>query len=99
MEIKEVVNYFLNSDKNILDVTFRTIDDDEENVRIDNIDYNLVEEYGYELETESFSLFDEDDEYEEYNEEIVELDKDELISFLNEYYEVNPNAIPKSEPY
>jgi hypothetical protein len=97
MEIKEVVNYFLNSDKNILEVTFRTIEDDEENVRIDNIDYNLVEEYGYELE--SFSLFDEDEDNEEYNEDIVELDEDDLISFLNEYYEVNPKAIPKSEPY
>jgi hypothetical protein len=97
MEIKEVVNYFLNSDKNILEVTFRTIEDDEENVRIDNIDYNLVEEYGYELE--SFSLFDEDEDSEEYNEDIVELDEDDLISFLNEYYEVNPKAIPKSEPY
>jgi hypothetical protein len=97
MEIKEVVNYFLNSDKNILEVTFRTIDDDEENVRMDNIDYNLVGEYGYELE--SFSLFDEDEDGEEYNEDIVELDEDDLISFLNEYYEVNPKAIPKSEPY
>jgi len=97
MEIKEVVNYFLNSDKNILEVTFRTIEDDEENVRIDNIDYNLVEEYGYELE--SFSLFDENEDSEEYNEDIVELDEDDLISFLNEYYEVNPKAIPKSEPY
>jgi hypothetical protein len=97
MEIKEVVNYFLNSDKNILEVTFRTIEDDEENVRMDNIDYNLVGEYGYELE--SFSLFDEDEDGEEYNEDIVELDEDDLISFLNEYYEVNPKAIPKSEPY
>ena len=99
MEIKEVVNYFLNSDKNILEVTFRTIDDDEENVRMDNIDYNLVEEYGYELDTKSFSLFDEDEDSEEYNEDIVELDEDDLISFLNEYYEVNPKTIPKSETY
>jgi hypothetical protein len=30
--------------------------DDEENVRIDNIDYNLVEEYGYELEYASDNL-------------------------------------------
>jgi hypothetical protein len=97
MEIKEVVNYFLNSDKNILEVTFRTIDDSEDEIRTDNIDYNLVGEYGYELE--SFSLFDEDEDSEEYNEDIVELDEDDLISFLNEYYEVNPKAIPKSEPY
>jgi hypothetical protein len=100
MEIKEIVNYFLNSDKNILEVTFRTIEDNEEDVRVDNIDYSLVEEYGYELETESFLFFDEEDEENEfYDEEKVELDEDELVSFLNEYYEVNPNSMPKSEPY
>jgi hypothetical protein len=100
MEIKEIVNYFLNSDKNILEVTFRTIEDNEEDVRVDNIDYSLVEEYGYELETESFSFFDEEDEENEfYDEEKVELDEDELVSFLNEYYEVNLNSMPKSEPY
>lgn len=100
MEIKEIVNYFLNSEKNILEVTFRTIEDNEEDVRIDNIDYDLVEEYGYELETESFSFFDDEDEEDEFlDDDKVELDEDEMISFLNEYYEVNPNSIPKAEPY
>lgn len=100
MEIKEIVSYFLNSEKNILEVTFRTIDDNEEDVRVDNIDYNLVSEYGYELEMESFSFFDDEDEEDEsYDEEKIELDEDEMISFLNEYYEVNPSSIPKSESY
>ena len=31
--------------------------------------------------------------------EKIELDEDELVSFLNEYYTVNPNSIPKSVPY
>jgi hypothetical protein len=52
MEIKEVVTYYLNSDSNILEVTFRTIEDDEDSLRTDHIDYLLVTEYGYELETE-----------------------------------------------
>jgi hypothetical protein len=30
---------------------------------------------------------------------IVELDEEELTSFLNEYYEVNPKSLPKSELY
>jgi hypothetical protein len=30
---------------------------------------------------------------------IVELDEEELTSFLNEYYEVNPTSLPKSELY
>ena len=31
--------------------------------------------------------------------EETELDEDILISFLNEYYTINPNSIPKSEFY
>jgi hypothetical protein len=99
MEIKEVISYFVNSDSNILEVSFRTIDDNEDVLRTDNIDYTLVKEYGFELETISFNFFD--DELLEESEEVskIELDEDELISFLNEYYTVNQNAIPKPEFY
>ena len=37
MEIKEIISYFLNSDSNILEVSFRTIDDEEDVLRTDNI--------------------------------------------------------------
>lgn len=99
MEIKEIVSYFLNSESNILEVSFRTIEDDDEVLRVDNIDYNVVSEYGFELETESFNFFDEEYEDDLLTEEKIELDKDELISFLNEYYTVNPNSIPEAEIY
>ncbi|MFZ4600463.1 MAG: hypothetical protein ACOYNN_17620 [Terrimicrobiaceae bacterium] len=98
MEIKEIISYFLNTDSNILEVSFRTIDDNEDVLRNDQIDYTLAEEYGYELVTESFDFFDDDYEDEEISEEI-ELDEDTLISFLNEYYTINPNSVPKSEFY
>ena len=52
MEIKEIVSYFLSAESNILEVSFRTIDDE-----------------------------------------------DELISILNEYYEINPKSLPKPELY
>ena len=100
MEIKEIVSYFLNSDSNILDVSFRTIDDDDEVMRTDSIDYSVVEDYGFDLVTESFDFFD--DEFEDdgvFEDEKVELDEDELITFLNEYYTINPKALPKSEFY
>ena len=42
MEIKEIVSYFLNAETNILEVSFRTIDDNEEVLRNDNIDYTIV---------------------------------------------------------
>jgi len=100
MEIKELVSYFLNSDSNILEVSFRTIDDDEEVLRTDEINYELVEEYGYELETETFDFFDEDEDFEDIIEnEKVELDEEQLISFLNEYYTVNSHILPQAEIY
>ena len=99
MEIKEIVSYFLNSESNILEVSFRTIEDDDEVLRMDNIDYSVVSEYGFELETESFNFFDEEYEDDLLTEEKIELDEDELISFLNEYYTVNPTVMPSAEIY
>jgi hypothetical protein len=100
MEIKEIVSYFLNTDSNILEVSFRTIDDDEEVFRTDNIDYSIVEDYGFELVTESFDFFDDDfiDEFDE-DENKVELDEGELIVFLNEYYTINPDSLPRADFY
>ena len=74
MEIKEVISYFLNTDSNILEVTFRTIDDNEDVLRTDNINYSIAEEYGFELTTVSFDFFDEEFE----DDEFVEEDKVEL---------------------
>ena len=100
MEIKEIVSYFLNSDSNILEVSFRTIDDEEDVLRTDNINYSIVSEYGFELETKSFNFFSEDfDEDLIVEENKIELDEDELITFLNEYYTINQDSIPKSELY
>ena len=98
MEIKEIISYFLNTDSNILEVSFRTIEDNDDVLRNDQIDYTLAEEYGYELETESFNFFDEDEE-DLFDSEEIELDEDILISFLNEYYTINSKSIPKSQFY
>jgi hypothetical protein len=99
MEIKEIVSYFLNSDSNILEVSFRTIDDSDDVLRTDNIDYSIVGDYGFELKTESFDFFDEEFEDEFIDEDKIELDEDELIIFLNEYYTINSDALPKAEFY
>jgi hypothetical protein len=48
------------------------------------------------LVTESFDFFDDDDDI-EFVEDKVELDEEELITFLNEYYIVNPKLLPESE--
>jgi hypothetical protein len=101
MEIKEIVSYFLNSESNILEVSFRTIDDEDDVLRTDNIDYSITEEYGFVLESENFGFYDDEfDDDEVFEEELkIELDEDELISFLNEYYEINPKSLPKPELY
>jgi hypothetical protein len=100
MEIKEIVSYFLNADSNILEVSFRTIEDDDEVMRTGSIDYSIVDDYGFDLITESFDFFDDDFEDDEtLPNDKVELDEDELITFLNEYYTINPEALPRSEFY
>ena len=95
MEIKEILSYSLDKDSNLLDVTFRTIDDSEDDFRTDKIDYALSLDYGFELETESFNFFDDEDSEDELISEDVELDEELLISFLNEYYMLNPTQLPK----
>jgi len=100
MEIKEIVNYYLNAETDILEVSFRTIDDDDEILRSDNIDYAVAIDYGFDLVTESLDFFDEefeDDDVEE--KEVIELDEEELINFLNEYYTIYPDKLPKGELY
>ena len=103
MEIKEIVSYFLSAESNILEVSFRTIEDDDDVLRTDNIDYSLTEEYGFILESDDFGFYD--DEFDEEEEDLfeekskIELDEDELVSFLNEYYSINPDSLPKAESY
>jgi len=99
MEIKEIVSYTFLPSANILEVSFRTIDDSEDQVRNFQIDYSEVESYGFKLETESIDLFfdeyDEESEDEIFDDEI-ELDEYELTNFLNEYFIVNPEKLPES---
>jgi hypothetical protein len=100
MEIKEIVSYFLNTDSNILEVSFRTIDDEDDVIRTDSIDYTFVEDYGFDLVTETFDFFDDDfDEEPLFGDEKVELDEDELITFLNEYYTINSSSLPSPDFY
>ena len=99
MEIKEIVSYYFNNEANLVDVSFRTIEDEEDVVRVDTIDYSVIESYGFDLITESFDFFDDDLEDDSFEETKIELDEDILISFLNEYYIVNPDSIPDVEFY
>lgn len=98
MEISEIVSYFLNTDTNMLEVSFRTIEDSEDVVRTDDIEVSIAEEYGFDLVVDNFNFFDDElDDDLELEDNKIELDEDELISFLNEYYIVYPELLPKPE--
>ena len=100
MEIAEIISYRVDLKSNILDISFRLMEDDDETVREDRIDFSDAEEYGYDLLTEDIDVFEgfftNEDDYEEQNyDDDVVLDEDELLSFLNEYYTINPKNLPK----
>lgn len=100
MEIAEIISYRVDLSSNILDVSFRLMEDNDETVREDRLDFSETEEYGYDLLTENIDVFEnffnDDDDYddENYDDDAI-LDEDELMSFLNEYYTVNPKNLPK----
>lgn len=99
MEIKEIVSYYLNPENDILDVTFRTIEDSDDVIRIDRIDFLVSEDYGFDLITENFDIFGDEFDEELFDSEKIDIDEDELISFLNEYYLLNPSSLPKPETF
>jgi beta-galactosidase beta subunit len=45
------------------------------------------------------SVFFDDDDDIEFVEDKVELDEGELIVFLNEYYTINPDSLPRADFY
>jgi hypothetical protein len=102
MEIKELVGYYVNDTSQTLDVSFRLITDNEDTIRTDQINLDDAESFGLNLEDNNNDPFDSDDD--DYFAEMIrsyesdfEVDEDELVSFLNEYYTVNPKKLPKPE--
>ena len=97
MEIQEIVNYYLYEDTKRLEVSFRLTSDTEDEIRNDIINLDEAEEFGYELVKDSLSFFDLADDDENDFEDFETIDEDVLQNFLNEYYIVYPDKLPKSE--
>ena len=97
MEIKEILSYYFDEDTKIIDVTFRLTSDSDDEVRNDMIKVDESKDFGYDIIKEEieFHVFDddEDDDFDDF----VSIDEDALLSYLNEYYIVYPNKLPKSE--
>lgn len=97
MEIQELVSYYIYEDTKIIEVSFRLTIDSEDEVRNDVINLGEAEDFGYDLVQENLDFFDYDEEFEEDDEDFQSVDEDSLMSFLNEYYIVNPTKVPKVE--
>ena len=104
MEIRELISFFINEDTKTLDVVFRTSLDKEDEVRQDKIFLEDLEEFDYEfiqyVNDSSMLLDEEEDDYFD-NERISlpEIDDQEIVSFLNEFYLVYPENIPNPENF
>ena len=96
MEIQELIFFYLHENTNRVEVQFRLNIDSDEELRTDYIDLNEASDFGYDLIIEDYDL-EEDDEDEYYWLESPSIDEDTLISFLNEYYVINEDKLPKPE--
>lgn len=99
MEIKEIVSYYVDVQNEILEVSFRTTEDEDEYIRQDEIDLTETKDFAYSLNINlnEFNLMEEEDSEDFYDFEEVEISDEEIISFLNEYYTVHSDRLPKSE--
>jgi len=100
MEIKELESFYINEASQTLDVTFRIHIDNDDEIRTDQIDLSETKTFGYNLLEESTSDFFDDEEFEDiFDDDDTELDEEEIISFLNEYYLIYPDRLPETQLY
>ena len=101
MEIKDLESFYINETSQTLDVTFRILNDNEDEIRTDQIDLSETKTFGYEfLKDETDDLWgDEDDDFFGTYDEEFEMDEEEIKSFLNEYYLIYPNRLPDTQLY
>ena len=97
MEVQELIFFYLHENSNQVEVQFRLNIDSDEEIRTDLIDLNEANDFGFDLIMEDYTLNEDDDEDEFYWLESPSIDEDNLISFMNEYYIVNPDKLPKPE--
>lgn len=98
MQVIEVISYYINHGSNTLDIKFRLNEDSESDIRIDEIDLNEIDDFGYNIILEEYDFYDETEEDEDpsMNQDI---DEEELLIFLNEYYTIYPDRVPIKDLY
>lgn len=96
MEIIELISYNVNYGKDTIEVKFRMNEDDEEEVRTDIINLSEADDFGYTIIYEDFEFDDDEDDDEMFDDE-DEVDEHELLNFLNEYYLIYQDRLPKKD--
>jgi hypothetical protein len=102
MEIKELESFYVNEASQTLDVTFRILSDSDDEIRTDQITLEEVRTFGYNINEKVDDFYDEEDEDDIYlfgDIDDEDLDEQEVISFLNEYYLIYPDNLPDAELY
>jgi hypothetical protein len=101
MEIKELRSFFVNPSTETLNVEFSLETDADDEIRMAEISLEEALDFGYDFSTEDEDLMEEFDEedFDYDTEEMNIVEESDVISFLNEYYIINPNKLPKPELY
>jgi hypothetical protein len=78
MEIKDLESFYINESSQTLDVTFRILSDNDDEIRTDQIDLSETKTFGYNfLKDDTDDLWDEDDDEDYFDTYGEEFDMDE----------------------
>ena len=100
MEIGELISFYVNDLSETLDVSFRLVGDEEDQIRLDEIELSELDTFGFNLKDKiDIDLFDDEDDFEDdiFDFEDEDVDDSEIISFLNQYYLIFPENLPETE--
>jgi hypothetical protein len=99
MEVVDIISHYIDKTQNLINVEFRLLEDDDDMIREDIIEYSYFEDFGFD-NSKDFNIFDEildeEDEWGSDDYDYIE-NEDSIITFLNEYYVVYPKKLPKPE--
>jgi hypothetical protein len=102
MEVREIVETIVREP--VLEVRFRLDSDSDDVIRISEFIISEIQDYGYNVLYEEFDLFDYDEDEDDDNNYVddedisSEVDEDELISFMNEFFMIS-GEIPEPEMF
>jgi hypothetical protein len=99
MEVVEVISFHINNIEEILEVSFRTNNDNEDVSREGKIPFYDISDFGYSFHEETDDeIFEDDDDYlNEFDDDDLFVDENEVLLFLNEYYTLFIDKLPKPE--